>query len=68
MRLLVGVGAGLVEVIVCHRTERQQVNLVAGRGSVEAPGHEVAAPAFAQDAAIGHGDARGPSHQVVGVR
>ena len=66
-RLLVGVGAGLIEVVVCHRAERQEVNLVAGGGSVEASGHEMIAPVFGQDSAFGHGDARGSSHQVVGV-
>ena len=66
-RLFVGVRAGLVEVVVGYCAQRLQVDLVARCRPVEAPGHEVVPPSFAQDAAFGHGDTRGTRHQVIGV-
>ena len=66
-RLLVGVGAGLVEVEVGEGAERLHVQLAARRRAVEAPGHEVAPPVLLQQAALGHLDAGRLRHQRVGV-
>jgi hypothetical protein len=66
-RLLVGIGAGGVKVVVGEGGEGLHVQLVAIWGAVEAPGREVSAAAFFEQAARRHLDPGRGGHQRVGV-
>jgi hypothetical protein len=55
------------EVQPSHRAQRVRVDLLPAPEAIEPPGHEVGAPLFFEQPALGHLDASHNRHLVIGV-
>lgn len=65
--LFVTPGAGLIEIVVCHRAQGKHVQFASFGGAIKSSGHEVRAPTLFVQKAVRHVNACGLCHQGIGI-